>query len=127
VKGNFAVFGIMVAFFAANQGFAADSVLEGPPPNPCTQGADYVPGVDAAGQPVPRADIGAEHTAIPDQVYVPLPNRGGRTQGRGQTGGRAGPQPGETGPYAAIDGKRLDGLINPAPCPGPAQAPTRRR
>lgn len=119
MKGNFAIFGITVAFFAANQGFAADSTLDAPPSTPCTQGADYVPGIDVAGQPVPRADIGAEHTAIPDQVYVPLPNRGGR--------GRGGPQPGDSGPYAAIDGKRLDNLINPAPCAAPPVAPARRR
>lgn len=120
MKGNFAIFGAMAAFFAASQGFASDSILEGPPPNPCTQGADYVPGVDAAGQPVARADIGAEHTAIPDQVYVPLPNRGGL--GRGGRG--PGPEAGQ--PYATIDGRRLEPLINPPPCQAPAPAPRRR-
>jgi hypothetical protein len=122
VKGNFAIFGAVTAFLAANPAFAADAILDGPAPNPCLESPDYVPGVDAAGQPVARADIGSEHTAVPDQIYVPLPNRAGR--GRG---GRGGAQPGENGPYAAIDGKRLNSLINPPACPAPAPAPTRRR
>jgi hypothetical protein len=119
VQVKFAVFCASMAFFAANGAFAADSILEGPPPNPCTRGADYVPGVDAAGQPVPRADIGAGPVAIPDQVYVPLANRGRR--------GRGGPGPGpEAGqPYAGIDGRRLEPLLNPPACQAPA--PARRR
>ena len=120
MKGKFAIFCAAVAFFAANGAFAADSILEGPPPNPCTQGADYVPGVDAAGQPVARADIGSEHVAIPDQVYVPLPNRSGG--GRGSRG--PGPESGQ--PYASIDGRRLEPLINPPGCQAPP-APARRR
>jgi hypothetical protein len=80
-----------------------------------------VPGVDANGQPVPRADIGAEHVAIPDQVYVPLPNRGAR--GRGGRG--PGPEAGQ--PYASIDGRRLEPLINPPGCQAPSPAPARRR
>jgi len=125
VKGNFAIFCVTAMFFAANGAFAADSILEAPRPNPCMDGPDYVPGVDAAGQPVPRADIGAEHVAIPDQVYVPLnaarPNRAGR----GRSGRGPGPEAGQ--PYAAIDGRRLDALINPPSCQAGAPAAARRR
>jgi len=82
--------------------------------DPCTaadtrQGADYVPGVDAEGRPVARADIGAAPVPVPDTVYVPL-----RGSGRGR--GAAGRGRGEP-PYAAIDGKRLDPLLNPPACP----------
>jgi hypothetical protein len=63
--------------------------------------------VDAEGRAVPRADIGAAPVPVPDTVYVPL-----RGAGRGPAGrGRGGP------PYAAIDGKRLDPLLNPPACP----------
>jgi hypothetical protein len=116
VKVSFAIFCVIAAFFAANVAFAADSILEGPRPDPCLDRPDYVPGVDAAGQPVARADIGAEHTSIPDQVLVPLPTQGGR--------GRAG-QASSNGPYAVIDGKRLEPLLNPAPCPATPLPPRR--
>lgn len=120
VKGNFRIGLVVVVVLAANPAFAADSILDGPPPSPCMESPDYVPGVDATGQPVARADIGAEHTPVPDQIYVPLPNRVGR-------GGRGGVQPGANGPTAAIDGKRLDGLINPKPCPAADPLPARQR
>ena len=124
MKGKFVIVCAVAGFFAANGAFAADSILDGPAPSPCMAGPDYVPGVDATGQPVARADIGAEHVAIPDQVYVPLPNRGGRgRQGRGPAG--PGPEAGQ--PYASIDGRRLESLINPPACPAPAPAPARRR
>lgn len=125
MKGNFSIGLVLSAVLAGNAAFAADDILQGAPPGPCAAamaGADYVPGVDAAGQPVPRADIGAEHVAIPDQVYVPLSNLGPNRAGRG----RGGAQPGE-GPVATIDGKRLESLINPQPCPVPAPVPPRRR
>jgi hypothetical protein len=125
VKGNFLIGLALGVVLAANVAFAADDILQGPSPGPyaaAMEGPDYVPGVDAAGQPVPRADIGVEHTAIPDQVYVPLPNPGLNRTGRG----RGGAQSGE-GPVAVIDGKRLEGLINPQPCQVPAPVPPRRR
>ncbi len=125
MKGNFLIGCVLVGFMggllAGIPALAADSVPAGPQPGPCaaaTDGPDYVPGVDADGQPVVRADLGAEHTAVPDQVFVPLPNQGGRA-------GRAGALPGTPvqGPYAAIDGRRLDPLINPQACPAPAPKP----
>lgn len=121
MKGNFAIGCVVAGLLAANAAFAADSILQSAPPGPCAaalQGPDYVPGVDAAGQPVPRADIGAGQTPIPDQIYVPLPSRAGR--------GRGAPQPGANAPYAAIDGQRLERLINPQPCPAPVAPPSRR-
>lgn len=114
MKGNFSILLILGAILAGKAAFAADDILRGPSPGPCAAalaGPDYVPGVDATGRPVPRADIGAEHTAVPDQIYVPLPNRAGR--------GRGGSRPGE-GVVAAIDGQRLEGLIDPQPCPAGA-------
>ena len=124
MKGNFAIGCVLGGLLAGIPALAAESVSDGAQPGPCAaamEGPDYVPGADAYGQPVVRADLGAEHTSVPDQVFIPLPNRGGR-------GGNAGPLPGTPvsktngGPYAAIDGRRLDPLINPKPCDGPAPA-----
>jgi hypothetical protein len=99
----------------------AGPVLAAPPsptprPQPCAaalEGPDYVPGVDAEGQEVARADIGAPRVPLPDTVYVPLRGQGQR-QGRGR--GPAGRGQGNP-PYAAIDGRRLEPLVNPAGCP----------
>jgi hypothetical protein len=84
-----------------------DPLLDGRVDGPCaalSDGPDYAPGVDAQGQPVDPPDVGAQPVAIPDQVMVPLP------------GGRRGHRMGE-GSYAAIDGRRLKPLVNPARCP----------
>ncbi|MBV9549126.1 MAG: hypothetical protein JO256_05565 [Alphaproteobacteria bacterium] len=129
MKGKFVIGCVVASCMAANPGFAADSLLSSGPPGPCAaamEGPDYVAGVDAAGRPVPRADLGAEHVSLPDQVFVPLP---ARRPNRGSRGGRAGMQA-ANGPYAAIDGRRLDPLINPDACPGPtpsSKAPPRQR
>jgi hypothetical protein len=121
---------VVVAVLGAIPGLAAqpartpqgpDPVLRGPtPPAACgaaLDGADYVPGLDANGQPVPRADIGAERVPVPGEILMPLPNRtaGGR-------GGRGpGPGTGEA-PYVSLDGRRLESLLNPEP---PCQSGTR--
>ena len=130
MKGNFVIgclfLGLLRGLLAGIPALAADVILDGSKPGPCAaalDGPNYVPGVDANGQPVVRVDLGAEHTAVPDQVFVPLPNLG-PNRGGGQ-GGRAGVLPGTPvqGPYAAIDGRRLDPLINPQACPAPALKP----
>jgi hypothetical protein len=117
---------VVAALLAQIPGLAAqtrasgpDPVLQGPaPPAACAaalDGPDYVPGLDANGQAVPRADIGAERVPVPDEIFMPLPNRAGRTPGRG---GR-GPGAGEA-PYVSIDGRRLEALLNaPPPCDPP--------
>ena len=125
MQGKFLMGFVVSALLAASPAFAADSILDGPAPSPCgaaLAGPDYVPGVDAMGRPVPRADIGAGRVPVPDQLLVPLP--GGANHGR--RGGRAGQ--GEPA-YATIDGARLDRLVNPpvdsGACPPPA-TPRRR-
>jgi hypothetical protein len=88
-----------------------DPLLDGRVDGPCaalTDGPDYAAGVDARGQPVAPPDIGAPPVAIPDQVMVPLPGGGHGRRHRQATG---------EGSYAAIDGRRLKPLVNPARCP----------
>jgi len=104
-----------------------DPLLQGPMPGPCIaalEGADYVPGLDANGQPVVPADIGAERVPVPGDLWVPLPNstpqgfnngRGGRGRGAGRGG-----QPGEP-IYMMLGRDRVDRLVNPKACP-PAPA-----
>jgi hypothetical protein len=96
-----------------------DPVLQGPtPPVACAaalDGPDYVPGLDANGQAVPRADIGAERVPIPGDLLVPLPNRRAFPPGRGGRG-RGGEEP----TYLTLDGRRVERLVNPEQgCPVP--------
>jgi hypothetical protein len=102
-----------LCFPALAAGIAHDSrpdpLLDGRADGPCaalSDSPDYAPGVDAQGQPVDPPDVGAPPVAIPDQVMVPLP--GGRHGARHHAG---------AGSYAAIDGRRLKPLVNPARCP----------
>jgi hypothetical protein len=63
--------------------------------------------VDVAGYPVVPADVPAARTPVPEGVLVPL-DKGRRRGGQG--------------PVAALDGKALDTLLNPAPaCPPKAR------
>jgi hypothetical protein len=86
-----------------------DPLLDGRVDGPCAgavAGPDYAAGVDSEGHPVVPPDVGVPPIAIPDQVMVPLP--GG---GRGRRGGES--------RYAAIDGRRLEPLVNPGRCEPP--------
>ncbi len=86
-----------------------DPLLDGSVDGPCAAalaGPDYAAGVDSEGHPVVPPDVGVPPIAIPDQVVVPLPGAG-----RGRRGGESG--------YAAIDGRRLEPLVNPGRCEPP--------
>jgi hypothetical protein len=86
-----------------------DPLLDGRVDGPCAAalaGPDYAAGVDSEGHPVVPPDVGVPPIAIPDQVVVPLPGAG-----RGRRGGESG--------YAAIDGRRLEPLVNPGRCEPP--------
>jgi hypothetical protein len=88
-----------------------DPLLDGGPTSPCMAGPDYAAGVDVNGRPVAPADEQASRVPVPDQIAVPL--HSGQRAGRR---GRSAPgQPGDA-PYVALDGRRLDPLLNPTPC-----------
>lgn len=92
-----------------------DPLLDGGPTSPCMAGPDYQAGVDVNGHPVVPADEQASRVPVPDQIAVPL--HSGQAQGprRGRPHAAAPAQPGES-PYVALDGRRLDPLLNPKPC-----------
>jgi hypothetical protein len=116
VKGKFRIGFVVAVLSVAGPAFAVDSLLD-PAPGPCAaalEGPDYVPGTDANGQPVDRADIGAERVPAPGQLLVPLPDGANRRRGRGGPGAPA---------YVTIEGPRLDRLLNPQGCPQPAAPP----
>jgi hypothetical protein len=100
----------------------SDPVLQGPaPPFACAEaldGPDYVPGLDANGQAVPRADIGAGRVPVPGELLLPLPNR--PAFGRGARGGR-GRSGGDEPAYLVLDGQRVERLVNPGPACPPGQ------
>ncbi len=86
----------------AQPAFAApsDPLLDGGPTTACAAGADYSGGADVNGNPVVPADLGAPHVPLPSTVLVPLHGNGN----------------GKDSAYAALDGKKLDALVNPKPC-----------
>ena len=77
-----------------------DPLLDGGPTTPCAAGADFSGGADVNGNPVVPADVGAPRVPVPGRVLVPL--HGNRS--------------GKDSAYAALDGKKLDALVNPKPC-----------
>ncbi len=113
----------MAMFLAGNPALGADAprpdpLLQGAMPGPCMaalEGADYVPGLDADGQPVARADIGAERVPVPGDLWVPLPNS--TPQGRGGRGGRGGGQQPSEPIFMMLGRDRVDRLVNPQACP----------
>jgi hypothetical protein len=107
---------MIIVIFALPAAVWAAAPTPTPRPDACAmalEGPDYVPGVDAEGRPVARADIGVPPASLPDAVTVPLPGagRGRGPAGRGRAAGTGVP------PYAVIDGRRLAPLVNPPdPC-----------
>jgi hypothetical protein len=81
-----------------------DPLLDAGPTAPCAARVDYSGGADVNGNPVVPADVGAQHVPVPGTVMVPLP---GNAQGNGN---------GRDSAYVALDGKKLDALVNPKPC-----------
>jgi len=113
-----------------------DPLLDGGPTDPCAAGVDYAAGVDANGQAVVPADVAAGRVPLPDTIAIPI--GGNRAQELapgpgGSLGQRSGRRPipgrGRAGPadrpdnasnrdstYVALDGRKLEPLLNPAPC-----------
>jgi hypothetical protein len=97
-----------------------DPLLDGGPTDPCAAGVDYAAGIDANGRPVVPADVAAGRVPLPDTVAIPI--------GRGQPQGPAfGSRPGRRGgmpdtasnrdsSWVALDGRKLEPLLNPPPC-----------
>ena len=77
-----------------------DPLLDAGPATPCAAGVDYSEGTDVNGNPVVPADVGSPHVPVPGTVMVPLQGNGNRRDSA----------------YAALDGKKLDALVNHKPC-----------
>jgi hypothetical protein len=77
-----------------------DPLLDDGPTDACAARTDYAAGTDANGNAVVPADVGAQHITVPGQIAVPLGSR----------------QAGTNQPYMSLNGKTLDGLVNPPPC-----------
>ena len=92
----------IMALALGQPAFAAkpDPLLDGGETVPCSAGVDYSEGIDVNGNAVVPADVDAQHIPVPGQVLVPLHGNGN----------------GQDSAYAAIDGKKLDQLVNPPPC-----------
>jgi hypothetical protein len=93
---------VIMLMVALSPAFAAkpDPILDDGPTNACAAGVDYSGGTDVNGNPVAPTDVGAQHVPVPGTVMVPLHGNGN----------------GQDSAYAALDGKKLDALVNPKPC-----------
>jgi hypothetical protein len=93
--------------------FKPDPLLDGGPTAPCAAGVDYAGGTDVNGKQVVPADVASRPVPVPDGIMVPV---GGTGQTRGGSGS-ANPATGAgNGAFVALDGKKLDPLLNPKPC-----------
>jgi hypothetical protein len=115
----------MLLFCAGAPGLAApitqpskpDPLLDGGPTSACAAGVDYAAGTDANGQAVMPADVAAGRVPLPDAIAIPFGNnRGNQTARRGRSHGLNGDSA-----YVSLDGKKLEPLLNPAPCIDPGR------
>jgi hypothetical protein len=125
-----AVFPLLLAVSAAWAGDVTGSItrpskpdplLDGGPTDPCAARVDYADAVDVNGKAVAPADVEARPVPLPDSIAVPIGNRPGRNPGRNNTRSRQanGANPvtlGGDSTYIAIDGRKLEPLVNPPPC-----------
>jgi len=102
-----------------------DPLLDGGPTDPCAAGVDYAAGVDTSGQRVVPADVAAGRVPLPDTVAIPIggnraraPGPAGRhsISGRGGSANRPDNAPDRDSTYVALDGRKLEPLLNPIPC-----------
>ena len=106
------VFLVLAFVFAAETAFSAgiadrdkpDPLLSGAADGPCDPAmgqADLTPGTDVQGHQVASADIQTGPVPLQGQILVPLKSGQGRR--------------GSAPAYVAVDGKKLDPLLNPPP------------
>ena len=96
-----------------------DPLLDGGPTAPCAADPEYAAGTDANGNSVIPADVAARPVPIPDQIAIPLGGNRSRAAPTPQQGRQpANPETlGSDRPYITLDGKKLEPLLNPPPCP----------
>jgi hypothetical protein len=91
-----------------------DPLLDGGPTAPCAGATEYAPATDANGNSVIPADVAARPVPVPDQIAIPL--GGNRTGNHGRH--RAANSQSSNSSYIALDGSKLEPLLNPPPCHG---------
>jgi hypothetical protein len=96
-----------------------DPLLDDGPTDPCAARVDYADAVDVNGKAVAPADVEGRSVPLPDSIAVPIGNNLGRNPGRNSARSRQGANPvtpGGDSTYIAIDGRKLEPLVNPPPC-----------
>ena len=95
-----------------------DPLLDGGPTDPCAAGADYAAGTDVNGNPVVPADVAGGRVPLPDTVAIPIPQNRARASGQGSQSAPAGAgnASNRDSTYVALDGRKLEPLLNPPPC-----------
>ncbi len=93
-----------------------EPLLDSGPTAPCAAGVDYAPATDANGNFVIPADVAAGRVPMPDAIAIPF---GGNRVGNHGRHRRPNAQTGDSS-YVTLDGRKLEPLLNPPPCPGSA-------
>jgi hypothetical protein len=97
---NCLAFTMLLALMSPAFAAKPDPILDPGPTVPCAAGVDYSGGGDVNGNEVAPADMESRRVPVPGTVMVPLH---GNSNGRDSA-------------YVALDGKMLDGLVNPKRC-----------
>jgi hypothetical protein len=97
---NCLAFTMLLALMSPAFAAKPDPILDPGPTVPCAAGPDYSGGIDVNGNAVAPADVESRRVPVPGTVMVPLHGNGN----------------GQDSAYVALDGKKLDALVNPKPC-----------
>jgi hypothetical protein len=93
-----------------------DPLLDGGSTVPCAARVDYAAGIDVNGNAVVPADVGAEPVPVPPVITVPLSRGGGNGQSQSATGTATPSGSASRGTRVALDGKKLEPLLNRSAC-----------
>jgi hypothetical protein len=113
------------AFFGAWPALAqADPLLDSGPTVACAAGVDFAPGVDVSGNAVVPADTAGRRVPVPDSIAIPISrNRNaparpapGSGRDRQSTDNASSNASNRDSAYVALDGRKLEPLLNPPPC-----------
>jgi hypothetical protein len=93
-----------------------DPLLDGGSTVPCAARVDYAAGIDVNGNAVVPADSGAQPVPVPPVITVPLSRSGGNGQSQSATGTTNPSGSASRGTRIALDGKKLEPLLNRSAC-----------
>ena len=109
---------------AISRASGPDPLLDSGPTVACAAGVDFAPGVDVNGNAVVPADTAGRRVPVPDSIAIPISrNRNtparpapGSGRDRQSTDNASSNASNRDSAYVALDGRKLEPLLNPPPC-----------